>query len=65
VSSRAASSNHDEYGISSQFLLNLKPGKHEIQLQYYTGAKNLKIDPSQELQKASLSIVELEAEIVS
>ena len=62
--SRAASSNGDVAGISNQFLLNLKPGKHALQLQYYTIEKNWKIDPNNGFQAATFNIIEFEAEAV-
>ena len=61
ISSRAASSNGNEFGISSQLFANFKTGKHNIQLEFFTQEKDVKIDPVQDLQKASLTIIEFEA----
>lgn len=63
--SRSSSSNGDIAGISAQFVLNLKIGKHALELQYYTGEKDWKIDPNDNFQAASFNIVEFEAEIVA
>ena len=63
--SRSSSSNGDIGGISAQFVLNLKIGKHALELQYYTGEKDWKIDPTDNFQAATFNLVEFEAEIVA
>ena len=62
--SRSSSSNGDIAGISAQFLLNLKSGKHSLEMQYYTGEKDWKIDPSDTFQAATFNLIEFEADIV-
>lgn len=61
--SRSSSSNGDIAGISAQFLLNFKSGKHALEMQYYTGEKDWKIDPSDSFQTATLNLIEFEADV--
>lgn len=65
IKSRSSSSNGNIAGISAQFALNLKSGKHTLELQYYTGEKGWSIDPSDNFQAATFNIIEFEADITT